>query len=88
MRNACSQFLGALCVMCLNPMTAEDAPRMLVKGSYERAWKVGHAVLSAINDGRSPVDGLVRDIDGSKCLLKNGRVSVYRVVATIDPLMK
>ncbi len=67
-------FLGSLAGSCLNPIRVGEAAKKLVLGSYVRSWQFGHAVLSARALHKDPVDSLVYDIEGAKCLLKNGRV--------------
>ncbi len=67
--------MGCSAAIAMSGIPAEELSTKLVCGSYTRAWEVGHSVLSAVKEKRSPVEGLIRDVKGSKCLLWSGKVS-------------
>jgi hypothetical protein len=68
-----------------NPIPATEFSTKCILGSYTRAWEVGHAVLKAGEKKTSPVEAMMDAVDGSRCIVRSGKVRGKRKTLNCMP---
>ena len=70
--NSCSAGVS------FNPLPSSSLSSLCVTGSYERAWRLGHAVLEAKREKRDPVEAMAGVEEVGKILVR-GKVRALRL---------